>query len=146
MAYTPAGKAFTDLVLVVFQLNGALLEAGDALSSPVGQTSARWQVMGCVDKRALSVSDVARTMGLARQSVQRIADLLVRDGLAEFHDNPNHKRAKLLKLNARGLSDLRAIEAAQLEWANRVGNAVGASDLEQTKTTLERLLTALRDG
>jgi hypothetical protein len=37
-------------------------------------------------------------MHLARQGVQRLADVLVRDGLAVYEPNPAHRRAKLLRL------------------------------------------------
>jgi DNA-binding MarR family transcriptional regulator len=143
MSYSPAGQAFTDLVLLVFQINGALLEAGDRITAPVGQTSARWQIMGCIDDRAMTVSGIARIMGLTRQSVQRTADLLVQDGLAAYEDNPDHKRAKLLRLTSSGQSALDIIEAAQLEWANRVGERIALADLERAKTSLERLREAL---
>jgi DNA-binding MarR family transcriptional regulator len=139
MQYTPAGEAFTNLVLMVFRLNGLLLEAGDRMTKPVGQTSARWQVMGCVDDKARSVAEVARIMGLARQSVQRIADLLVKDGLAVYEANPEHKRAKLLKLNAKGLKTLRTIERAQRSWANKLGKELGKRDLGKVNEVLEHL-------
>jgi DNA-binding MarR family transcriptional regulator len=139
MPYTRSGKAFTKLVLRVFRLNGRLLEAGDHLAAPVGQTSARWQVMGCIDDEARTVADVARIMGLARQSVQRVADLLVKDGLAVYSENPHHKRAKLVKLNAKGLKALREIEKAQRVWANEVGKEMGERDLVKTVKVLEHL-------
>jgi len=46
---TESGEALTDLILEVFRLNGALLDAGNQLSKPHGLTSARWQVMGAID-------------------------------------------------------------------------------------------------
>jgi DNA-binding MarR family transcriptional regulator len=143
MPYTRSGKAFTELVLRVFRLNGRLLEAGDHLAAPVGQTSARWQVMGCIDDEARTVADVARIMGLARQSVQRVADLLVKDGLAVYSENPHHKRAKLVKLNAKGLKALREIEKAQRVWANEVGKKMGERDLVKTVKVLEHLQRVL---
>jgi DNA-binding MarR family transcriptional regulator len=143
MPYTRSGKAFTKLVLRVFRLNGRLLEAGDHLAAPVGQTSARWQVMGCIDDEARTVADVARIMGLARQSVQRVADLLVKDGLAVYSENPHHKRAKLVKLNAKGLKALREIEKAQRVWANEVGKEMGERDLVKTVKVLEHLQRVL---
>jgi DNA-binding MarR family transcriptional regulator len=144
MPYSPAGQTFTDFVLLIFQINGALLEAGDRITAPARQTSARWQTMGCIDDKTLSVSDIARVMGLARQSVQRTADVLVRDGIAAYEENPDHKRAKLLRLTPKGQRALSVIEAAQLEWANRVGKRVGATDLKEAQAILERLLEALR--
>ena len=71
---TPQGAAVTDLIIEVFRLNGLLLEAGDLLTHPVGLTSARWQILGVVEHAPISVAHVARTMHLARQSVQQIAD------------------------------------------------------------------------
>jgi DNA-binding MarR family transcriptional regulator len=144
MSSTPAGEAFTHLVLTVFRLNGLLLEAGDRLAAPVGQTSARWQVMGCVDDKARSVAEIARIMGLARQSVQRVADLLVKDGLATYEENPEHKRAKLLKLNAKGLRILRTIEKAQRIWANKIGREVGQRQLVKVNEVLEQLRDILK--
>lgn len=143
MKHTPAGEAFTSLLLTIFRVNGLLLEAGDRMAAPVGQTSARWQIMGCIDDEARSVADIARMMGLARQSVQRIANLLVEDGLALYEENPAHKRAKLLKLNARGLKALRTIEAAQYVWANKLGEELGERELRKVTKVLEHLLEVL---
>lgn len=82
---TPAGEAFTALVLETFKVNGRLLATGDRMTRPVGQTSARWQVLGAIEHEALTVAAIARAMGLARQSVQRTADLLESEGMSRPH-------------------------------------------------------------
>ena len=135
--------AFTRLTLLVFRLNGLLLEAGDRLAAPVGQTSARWQVMGVVDHGPLTVAAVAREMGLRRQSVQRTADLLVADGIAAYTENPADRRAKLVSLTPAGRRALRVIEAAQRGWAQDVGEAVGAAELDAAASALERVVAQL---
>ena len=71
---TRRGELFTEIVLEVFRLNRLLLDAGDELTAPVGLTSARWQVLGIVEHGPASVAQVARAMGLARQSVQETAN------------------------------------------------------------------------
>ena len=43
-------------------------------------SSARWQVLGIVEHGPSPVAHIARTMGLTRQGVQGIADILTRDG------------------------------------------------------------------
>jgi DNA-binding MarR family transcriptional regulator len=53
-------------------------------------------VLGAVLGEPLPVAGIAREMGLTRQSVQRVADILVERGLAEYRENPAHRRAKLL--------------------------------------------------
>src|ERR1700751_4013808 len=96
--------AITDLVLETFRLNGSLLASGDALVADLGLTSARWQVLGAaaLAPGPLSVGQVARNMGLARQAVQRLANEMAADGLVRFAPNPHHQRPKLVLLTAAG--------------------------------------------
>jgi DNA-binding MarR family transcriptional regulator len=143
MARTTSGQAFTGLILEVFRLNGRLLSAGDALTRPVGQTSARWQVLGALAEHRRTVADIARRMGLTRQSVQRTADLLEAHGLVSYADNPAHRRAKLAILTARGRATLDAITTRQIEWANRIASRVAEDDLQHATHTLEQVRRAM---
>src|SRR3546814_12349609 len=97
---TDRASSLSRLVLTVFRLNGGLLEAGDALVRDIGLTSARWQVLGALAEHGAprTVSQIARTMGLTRQSVQRLADDLRHAVLIEFLPNPDHARAKLMTM------------------------------------------------
>ena len=92
-ARTPAGDALTDLVMQVVRLIRDFTAAGEALAKPAGQTLARWLVLEAVQDGPASVAQIARQMHLARQGVQRLADVLVRDGLAVYEPNPAHRRA-----------------------------------------------------
>jgi DNA-binding MarR family transcriptional regulator len=129
-----AAEALTELILEVFRLNGRLLTAGDRITSRFGQTSARWQVLGAIPDEPRSVADIARVMGLTRQSVQRTADLLAEDGLVEYAENPAHRRAKLVRLTPRGRRVLDRIDDAQAEWANRLAAASGLDEREVRRT------------
>src|SRR4029453_1850852 len=94
---TPAGEAATELVLSTFRANGLLLDAGDLLRAHGGLTSSRWQVLGAIvlAERPLTVPQIARRMGLTRQSVHATVDRLVRDGLLELAPNSDHPRPAL---------------------------------------------------
>ncbi|MGS0685015.1 MarR family winged helix-turn-helix transcriptional regulator [Nakamurella sp. GG22] len=133
----------TEIVLATFALNGRFLAAAEVLSRPAGLTAARWQVLGAVLREPLTVSGVARAMGLTRQSVQRLADLLVDQGLAEYRSNPAHRRAMLLAATPAGLAAVRVIHADQVQWADRITRDIGADELAGMLATMERLLTAL---
>ncbi|TSC34400.1 MarR family winged helix-turn-helix transcriptional regulator [Corallococcus sp. Z5C101001] len=124
---TRRAETFSALVLEVFQLNGLLLQAGDRLSAPAGLTSARWQVLGVIDHGPATVASVARTMGLARQSVQQTADALASDGFVEYIENPHHQRAKCVSLTAAGRRALRKVEQAHATWADRMGASLAPS-------------------
>jgi DNA-binding MarR family transcriptional regulator len=143
---TSAGDAFSALVVLVFQLDGALSLAGDALARPAGHTSARWRVLAAVQHEPRTVSEVARLWGLARQSIQRVADELVREQWAMYEENPEHRRAQLLRLTARGRRAIRRIEAAQRPWADALGAEIGESELRSAGAVLARVLEALRSG
>ena len=137
-----AGDAFGEIVLEVFRLNGRLIDAGNSLTAPEGQTSARWQVLGAVAGGPASVAQVARAMGLTRQAVQRTADLLAADGLVRYADNPHHRRAKLVTVTPEGRRAHERIGRRQARWANRIG---GQHDLEQMRTAAT-VLRRLRES
>jgi DNA-binding MarR family transcriptional regulator len=140
---SPAGDALSAVVIQVLRLGGLLTAAGDALAEPAGQTSARWQVLAGAEHAPITVAQIARWLGLARQSVQRVADLLVREGLAAYEDNPDDQRAKLLCLTPRGRAALGTIQKAQRAWADALGARIGEADLRQAGEVLERLSSAL---
>lgn len=138
-----AGDALTELVLKVFRLNGRFLAVAEQLTVGTGLSAARWQVLGAVLPEPLSVAGVARKMGLARQSVQRLADALVEAGLCEYRVNSAHQRAKLLAPTRVGWTAIARLRPAQADWANRVGKRVGERDLLAANRTVDALLTAL---
>ena len=140
---TGAGNAFSDLVAQVLRLHGRLIAAGNAMARPFGQTESRWQVLAVVDRGPATVADIARVYGLARQSVQRTADALEREGMATFEANPRHRRAKLVRITPRGQAALRQIEAAERDWAAGLGAQFDERELRQAVELLERVRHAL---
>jgi DNA-binding MarR family transcriptional regulator len=82
-------------------------------------------------------------MGVTRQGVRRVADLLVEHGLAEYRPNPAHRRAKLLACTEAGYWAIRRISLVQQPWADRVGTEVGADDLRTALATMRRLVDVL---
>lgn len=128
---------------MVIRLGGLMISAGDTLTRPMGQTTARWLVMDALDDEPATVAQTARLLGLARQSVQRVADLLARDGMVAYADNPGHKRAKLVKLTPRGRRILRQIQATQAAWAEDLGSQLGERSLDEANAALERALAAM---
>jgi DNA-binding MarR family transcriptional regulator len=143
MQRTESGDAFSQLVVQIFQLNGMLTGAGDELARPAGLTTARWRVLAAIEDEPKTVAGIARGWGLARQSVQRVADSLVDEGLARFVDNPDHQRAKLLSVSPRGKAALRRVQNAQRSWANEMGERLGGNSLRSAREVLTRLMRAL---
>ncbi|WP_432075592.1 MarR family winged helix-turn-helix transcriptional regulator [Streptomyces wuyuanensis] len=133
----------SDAALSVFRLNGQFLGVAEELARPAGLTSAWWQVLGAVLREPLSVAGIARAMGITRQSVQRIADLLVGKGLAEYVPNPAHRRAKLLLPTDEGRAAIEKINPGHAELAGRLADRLGDERFAETVRVLERLSTAM---
>jgi DNA-binding MarR family transcriptional regulator len=140
---TPAGDAVSELVVHVFRLNGLLTAAGDQMAQPAGQTSARWRVLAAIEDSPLTVPQIARAWWLSRQSVQRVADVLVQDGLAIYADNPGHRRSKLLRIAPRGRSALRTIRRSQQAWADQLGAEIGEAQLQTANAILAQIVNTM---
>jgi DNA-binding MarR family transcriptional regulator len=138
-----SGDALSELVVHIFRLSGLLTAAGDAMAAPAGQTTARWRVLAAIEDAPLTVPQVARAWWLSRQRVQRVADVLVEDGLAVYEDNPGHRRSKLLRITARGHSALQTIRQAQREWADAMGAEIGETNLRTANAILARVVEAM---
>lgn len=136
----------TELVLPVFELNGEFLAAAETMTRPVGLTPAWWQVLGATLDQPLPVAEIARRvgLGLARQSVQRVANILVEKGWATYIPNPAHRRAKLLRATEQGRTVLSGLSAAQHAWANAVADDIGEKDLRKALSIVRRVINASR--
>jgi DNA-binding MarR family transcriptional regulator len=131
------------LAKTVFRLNGQLVAVGEDLAIPSGMTGAWWQVLGTVLRTPMSVSDIAREIGVTRQSVQRIADLLVEGRLAEYRSNPAHRRAKLLTPTDAGRTAVRRITPGHAAFAARLAEEMGVAAMEEALGVVRRVSEAL---
>ena len=142
---TPAGVAATEVILSVFRANGLLVSSGDQLGASEDLTSARWQVIGAIAlaDRPLTVPQIARRMGLTRQSVHATVRRLAADGLVELLPNADHRRSRLVRLTDLGERRYAAIDRRQIGWVNRLAHGLGRSDLETAARVLEELCARL---
>jgi len=133
------------LVAEVFELAGALRRDGEKIAKLAGQTQARWQVMWIAGTGRLSVATIARRLGLTRQSVQRVADAIVADGLATFQPNPDHQRSPLLILTDDGQAVLDTINDSSRQY--NLGNAaiLGEDGITELRRLIRSYSDALRD-
>jgi DNA-binding MarR family transcriptional regulator len=140
-AYSASGKVFTELVLEVFRFNGRLVFEGDRMTKALGLSTARWQTLGAIAlaESPLTVAEIARNMGLQRQSVQRTVDVLVNAGMVATQENPNHQRARHVLFTRKGRAAYAEAIVRQTDWANKTGAAVPEGQLRSAVQTLRAL-------
>ena len=131
------------IVADIYELAGRFREYGEAIAQTVGQTQARWQVMSAASDRPHTVPQIARVLGVTRQNVQRIADLLVADGSAEYQDNPDHRSSPRLILTKRGRLALDLLTKAAGGYHARLAKKLLPSDVASIHRGLRRLLEVL---
>lgn len=138
---TLVGQQATELVIDTFRAHGLLLEAGELLAAGVGLTAARWQVLGAIELagRPLTVPQIARRMGLTRQTVHVTVKRLTAARLVELAPNADHLRSQVVRLTALGQTKYRAIDRKQISWINRLAAGIKQSDLVRARQVLAEL-------
>jgi DNA-binding MarR family transcriptional regulator len=144
---TPEGAATTEVILATFRASGVLLGCGDRLAATEGLTAARWQVLGplALAERPLTVPQIARRMGLTRQSVHVTVSRLAADGLVDLVANADHQRSQLVRLTTVGQARAQAMERRQAAWVNRLADGLAEADLATTARMLGELCRRAED-
>ena len=133
----------SEAAITSFRLNGKFLSLAEELARPVGLTAALWQVLGAVLDEPLPAAGIARAMGITRQSVQRVTDILVKRGLAEYRDNPAHRRAKLIVPTDAGRAAVADIGPRHAATAKALATAMGPTELQAAVAALRAVSAAL---
>jgi DNA-binding MarR family transcriptional regulator len=141
-AQNSTADGLTDLILTMFRTNNLTLTWGDRLVSPLGLTSARWQILEAIVRaeRSQPVAWLARDLGANRQNVQRIANDLMSEGLISLEPNPHHKRARLIVLTPKGQQTYEAALGLYYPLVGAMAEGLSAQDV----AAAQRVMSALR--
>ncbi len=123
------------------RLNGRLKSLFAASRQTVGLNESEMMVLNAVveAEHAPTVAQIGRSLGHARQLIQRAANSLMDAGLIEADDNPHHKRAPLLRPTKNGLALKRDADAKAEAIAEELIPALGMDDVRQATRALRDL-------
>ncbi|MEV5535947.1 MarR family winged helix-turn-helix transcriptional regulator [Saccharopolyspora shandongensis] len=94
---------------------------------------------------AETVPQIARTLELSRQFVQRMVNDAMAEGFVVLKPNPAHRRSSLVELTGDGLAAIRAVQANEHETMGRVGGDLTGADVATTLRVLRHMLTAVNE-
>jgi DNA-binding MarR family transcriptional regulator len=142
---TEKAPVLTELILEIFHLNGALVNAGDRLTQDFSLTSARWKIMGgiALSSAPPTVAQISRRIGLTRQGVLRIANDLLKLGIIEYLPNPDHKKANLIELTIKGKKIYEKLMQRQNQWISKISNMFAAESIAEAKTFIQKFTKIL---
>jgi len=113
---------------------------GDQMIARFGQSTAEWGLLRSLDERGeQTVAALARSRPVARQWIQRLANQLSRQGMLEFVENPDHKRAKLMRITPAGRTLLAQITTVFEPRAAAMQREFDERELSRTVDTLRKL-------
>ena len=142
-----SADAIVELISQSFRLNSRLQSTADRMAREIGLTGTRWQVLNAVAqaRRPATISDIARWMGLARQSVQQVANALAKDGLITYQPNPKHQRAALVIVTKKAAKLLEQLDERRFAWARMVATTLPVADIEVASEILRAVREKLSD-
>jgi len=114
-------------------------------AQPAGLSPTEMTVLNAVTgaARPPTVPQIGRSLGHARQVIQRAANALLAAGLIEAHPNPDHKRASLLVATSRGLEVKAEADVRGAAIAHSLEAAVDAAAVRQAVRLLDELRAQL---
>jgi DNA-binding MarR family transcriptional regulator len=127
----------------VFTANGLLLRAGEAIAQQHKQSVARWHVLGRANHKSRTVPQIARYVGVSRQSVQRIANDLKKEGLIVYVPNPVDKRTQLIRITSKGRKILGELYGQDKVWSAHVTAELDAKSLVQLSQSIDAINSVL---
>ncbi|MBS1186185.1 MAG: MarR family transcriptional regulator [Burkholderiaceae bacterium] len=87
---------------------------------------------------------VADFLGLEPSSLVRVMDQLTESGLVERREDPNDRRAKILRLTSEGKKRVAQIEQALIPFRRGLLKGVSIADLEACQRVLNALHESIR--
>lgn len=109
-----------EVLQAFFDLRSAGREVGAVTESGAGS----WGLLRLVDEGGpVTMAEVARSRGVTRQYIQKLANELIGSGYLQLVDNPKHRRSGLLTLTPAGRRHLeRMSESVRTELQQRCGD------------------------
>lgn len=128
----------------LIRLNGRLKSLFAEARRDVGLNDSEIAVLNAVVESAQppTVPQIGRSFGQPRQNIQRAANSLTAAGLLEASDNPDHKRAVLLRATEKGIAIKRDIDRRADAIARDVADA---EDIATIRTATTALRTIRKD-
>lgn len=94
----------------IIRINGAFLEVAEKICSKDDLVTVPiWRIIAVIRIKGMTVSEIAKYLGIKRQSVQSTVNQMKRRRLINLRKNPNHKTSHLVFLSKKGSDKVKDI-------------------------------------
>lgn len=143
---TKAGQAIEDLIIEIVATFFLLRAEGMRIGvvSPSGE--GYWSVLRLLKIYGpQTVPQLARYRYVPRQSVQKLANEMLNDGVIELVNNPAHKKSKLLRLTPEGDIVFQEMSDRIAKLAETLAKQQDAAQLQNAADVVKKLHEQLRE-
>jgi DNA-binding MarR family transcriptional regulator len=99
-------------------------------------------VLRQLQRRSLSIADVASELSLTHSAASRTVDRLVRDGYVERVENPADRRQKVLTLTVKGAALMQEIEGKLIAGIEFMALRLSPEEQERFRVLIARMVAA----
>jgi DNA-binding MarR family transcriptional regulator len=143
---TAAGQAIEELIVEIvatfFLLRAEGMRIGVVSSSGEGY----WSVLRLLKLNgAQTVPQIARYRYVPRQSVQKLANEMLADGVIELVNNPAHRKSKLLRLTSKGEAIFQELSDRIAVLTETMAEQGDAAQLQNAVAVVKHLHEQLRE-
>lgn len=123
-----------DLVDEITLAARGIAAARDTSGDPVYRTDGIWRVLATVasSQYCLAIADLARALGIRKQTAQQLVHAAARARVIELVPNPQDKRLLQALVTARGRAELAAARTREAGWLATLLNGLGDHELRAT--------------
>ncbi len=133
--------------VLLIRMGSRLLDIGESMLAESKLTVSRSRVLGVVldSPEPLSISDVARQLGLSRQAVLVLARKMETDRLIDCLPDPNGGRSVLLRATKAGRDEHVSANASQIKYFESLSDVLDKEQLGSTLPILQKLAQHIDD-
>jgi MarR family transcriptional regulator for hemolysin len=139
-------QTLSSLTAALTHASRAYRAAADKVASDFGLSQATGLpvlVISRFGENGVRPGILAETLSLEASSLVRIVDHLIGSGLVERHEDPQDRRAKILRLTDEGLKTAALMDQALTPFRRKLFGAFDPADVEATLRVLSGLPTAI---
>lgn len=142
---TQAGQAIEDLIIEIVATFFLLRAEGMRIGVVSSSGEAYWSVLRLLKVNGpQTVPQLARYRYVPRQSVQKLANEMLNEGVIEFLNNPAHKRSKLLRLTPKGEAVFAEMNDRIASLAETLAEQQNAAQVQNAADVVKHLHEQLR--
>lgn len=137
-------------VEIILHLNAIISYFNDKKEDTLSQfklTSGRFHLLMLINRqspvKALSPSELAKSIGVTRGTMTQFIDALEKDGFVKRTEDPKDRRGMLIVLTEEGEQKIREVMPVYIDYVQRYAKELDESEMTLLKSIFEKITSSI---